>query len=70
MSVAEMVYKTGLLMIASAVVCMLGADVILWLTGSQTISVWLRQNPMWYWYPAMLLVVNQVWLSVHLFGHF
>jgi hypothetical protein len=42
-------------------------DLGLDLTGQGTMSVWLRTQPLWFWVPAVVLVVFLVALGIHLF---
>jgi hypothetical protein len=43
------------------------ADLVLFLDKVPTISVWLRQHPVYFWVPAVLMVLFIVLLALHLF---
>ncbi len=60
-------YRTACLLTLAVIVLTLCLDLTLYLTGRKTISQWLRLHPLWYWTPALLMLVFMAVLAVHLF---
>jgi hypothetical protein len=59
----------GCLVVATVILGGGAVDVVLHLRGLPTITTWLRSNPAWFWYPAVLLVILFLHLGLHLFAH-
>lgn len=43
-------------------------DLALLTSGDETISLWLRRNPRWFYWPAIVAITLIVILWIHLFG--
>ncbi len=66
--VARLLYETGLCMIVVIVGLVIVAD--LWLSelGCETVSIFLRGNRAWFWWPAGLVCAFILGLGIHLYG--
>ena len=42
-------------------------DLGLYLDGQESISDWLRSNPMWFWWPIVISMIMVGLLALHLF---
>jgi hypothetical protein len=64
---AVLVYVSALCAIASAIITGGFCDLMLFLGGEQTISSWLRLHPLWFVFPAGLMLIFIIGLTFHLF---
>jgi uncharacterized membrane protein YbhN (UPF0104 family) len=61
------VYKTCLLLVFLVIVAGGIFDLGFYLNGEATISEWLQANPLWFFIPALLMLLFILALMFHLF---
>jgi len=65
---AGQVYISVVVMIVVLLLLAGAGDLLFLIEGEQTISAWLRENPLWFLIPMAVMLVFIGWLSLHLFG--
>jgi hypothetical protein len=65
---ASKVYWTAIAVILSVVMIAGVIDFTLWLTGGDTVTSYLRRNPRYFYWPALILCEVVIVLVAHLFG--
>ncbi len=69
MTIGEIVWKVAIFSLGSIIVGGLVVDLFIWLIlgNAATVTIFLRDNPAWFWWPAIIYSAFVIVLAFHLF---